>query len=139
MAEARGPRGLGLIAPAGFGTRLALESTKIPRSNTAMLSNRLAFAALAVACIGAAAGGGYLASRHDAAPAVAQGARAPVLSTPRASTAEAVQETEAIVDETVRTPATLAAVTPARKVTASTSRHTEAASRPVAQARATAG
>src|SRR5262249_8156454 len=38
------------------------------RSRAVMLSNRLAFAALAVACIGAAAGGGYLASRQNAVP-----------------------------------------------------------------------
>ena len=36
-----------------------------------MLSNRLAFAALAVACIGAAAGGGYLATRQNVVPAPA--------------------------------------------------------------------
>src|SRR5437763_1914527 len=34
----------------------------------AMLSNRLAFAALAAACIGAAAGGGYLATRQNTVP-----------------------------------------------------------------------
>jgi len=33
-----------------------------------MLSNRLAFAALAIACIGAAAGGGYLATRQNTIP-----------------------------------------------------------------------
>lgn len=45
-----------------------------------MLSNRLIFAALAVACIGAAAGGGYLATRQNAvpAPALAQEQPAPV-------------------------------------------------------------
>ena len=36
-----------------------------------MLSNRLAFAALAIACIGAAAGGGYLATRQNTVPAPA--------------------------------------------------------------------
>ncbi len=38
-----------------------------------MLPNRLAFAALAVACIGAAAGGGYFASRQRAAAAARRG------------------------------------------------------------------
>ena len=40
-----------------------------------MLSNRLAFAALAIACLGAAAGGGYLATRQNVvpSPASAQG------------------------------------------------------------------
>lgn len=36
-----------------------------------MLSNRLAFVALAIACIGAAAGGGYLATRQNTVPAPA--------------------------------------------------------------------
>ena len=36
-----------------------------------MLSNRFAFAVLAAACIAAAAGGGYLASRQNAVPAPA--------------------------------------------------------------------
>src|SRR4051794_14961847 len=36
-----------------------------------MLSNRLAFVTLAIACIGAAAGGGYLATRQNTVPAPA--------------------------------------------------------------------
>jgi type IV secretory pathway VirB10-like protein len=66
-----------------------------------MLSNRLAFAALAVACIGAAAGGGYLASRQNAVPVPAsaqaqpQGVVAPAAPAPPA--AQPVQETEAAV------------------------------------------
>ena len=66
-----------------------------------MLSNRLAFAALAVACIGAAAGGGYLASRQNAVPVPAsaqaqpQGVVAPAALAPPA--AQPVQETEAAV------------------------------------------
>jgi hypothetical protein len=78
-----------------------------------MLSNRLAFAALVVACIGAAAGGGYLATRQNVVPAPASAemqsaavAPAPALT----ATAEqvpaapqAVQETEAVVGD--RTPA----------------------------------
>src|SRR4029077_4564631 len=76
-----------------------------------MLSNKLAFAALAAACIAAAAGGGYLATRQNAvpAPAAAQtqpgGAGAPSAPAP-ANTAAAerpVQETEAVVGD--RTPA----------------------------------
>jgi hypothetical protein len=71
-----------------------------------MLSNRLAFAALAIACIGAAAGGGYLASRQNAMPAPAS---AQVQSIPSASPSAAaehstppqpVQETEAVVGDT---------------------------------------
>src|SRR5438105_14625728 len=71
-----------------------------------MLSNRLAFAALAIACIGAAAGGGYLASRQNAVPTPAS---AQVQSTPAVAPAPAptvtpppaqpVQETEAVVGD----------------------------------------
>jgi hypothetical protein len=68
-----------------------------------MLSNRFALAALAVACIGAAAGGGYLASRQNAVPAPAQAAtNVPLAPTPAGETASAgapVQETEALVGE----------------------------------------
>jgi type IV secretory pathway VirB10-like protein len=70
-----------------------------------MLSNRLAFAALAVACIGAAAGGGYLASRQNAVPApVAAEAPPQVTATAPAPAAtpaaKPVQETEAVVGDT---------------------------------------
>jgi len=50
-----------------------------------MLSNRLAFAALAVACIGAAAGGSYLATRRNAVP------EAPVASAQPAVISSAVR------------------------------------------------
>ena len=78
-----------------------------------MLSNRLAFAALATACIAAAAGGGYLASRQNAvpAPAAAQAVPGPsVVPTPAPVSAAAerpvqpVQETEALVGDTAKTP-----------------------------------
>jgi hypothetical protein len=73
-----------------------------------MLSNRLAFAALAVACIAAAAGGGYLATRQTTVPTPASAQTttpAPAAqaapgqpSAPTASRpANAVQETEAVV------------------------------------------
>jgi len=84
-----------------------------------MLSNRLAFAALAVACIGAAAGGGYLASRQNAVPTPAsaqtqqpaaatapvQPAAAPAPAPPAAQPAQPVQETEAVVGETPKSAA----------------------------------
>jgi type IV secretory pathway VirB10-like protein len=79
-----------------------------------MLSNRLAFAALAIACIGAAAGGGYLASRQNAVPtpASAQVQSAPAATpappavTPSAPPSQPVQETEAVVaDSTPRSGA----------------------------------
>src|SRR5437763_14729591 len=70
-----------------------------------MLSHRLAFAALAVACVAAAAGGGYLASRQNAVPAPAAAQTQPVAATTPAPAAPAavaerpVQETEAVVAE----------------------------------------
>ena len=91
-----------------------------------MLSNRLAFVALAVACIGAAAGGGYLATRQNVVPSPASAemqsaapAAAPVAATaerpdsavPVAPAAQAVQETEATVGD--RTSSAPAASSPA--------------------------
>jgi hypothetical protein len=87
-----------------------------------MLSNRLAFAALAIACIGAAAGGGYLATRQNVVPSpasaqmqtlppAASAAAAPLSATAEqpssgASSPQAVQETEALVGDKVSgTPA----------------------------------
>jgi hypothetical protein len=79
-----------------------------------MLSNRLAFAVLGLACIAAAAGGGYLASRQNAVPAPA----AAMTTTPAAPTAP-VQETEAIVGDThpAAAPAPVAAPAAAAKST----------------------
>jgi hypothetical protein len=68
-----------------------------------MLSNRLAFAALAVVCIAAAAGGGYFASRQNGAlPAD----RASAPATDLTPTGVPVAETEALVDEALQTPPT---------------------------------
>jgi hypothetical protein len=79
-----------------------------------MLANRLAFAALAVACIGAAAGGGYLASRQSSAP-VSAAVSAPGSAT--SSSAKPVQETEAIVGDTAEASSTVAApVSPSASV-----------------------
>jgi type IV secretory pathway VirB10-like protein len=64
-----------------------------------MFSNRLAFAALAVACIGAAAAGGYLAMRQNTVPAPAAAAAAPVQPGPAATSDRPVQETEAVVGD----------------------------------------
>jgi type IV secretory pathway VirB10-like protein len=74
-----------------------------------MFSNRLAFVVLAVACIGAAAGGGYLATRQNTIPApMAASAPAPPVTAAAAAPAPAavapapakpVQETEAILAE----------------------------------------
>ena len=62
-----------------------------------MLSNRLAFAALAAVCIGAAAGGSYLATRQNVTPTPTAAVTTPA---PAAiATAIPVQETEAVVAE----------------------------------------
>jgi hypothetical protein len=77
-----------------------------------MFSNRLAVAVLGVACITAAAGGGYFAARQNAVPtpAAAQGqtAEAPLTPVADASASRPVQETEALVGDAVR-PAPAAA------------------------------
>jgi hypothetical protein len=91
-----------------------------------MLSNRLAFVALAIACLGAAAGGGYLATRQNVVPSpmsaemqpLSPAPSAPAASsvvdpsaTPSAPAPQAVQETEATVGD--RTPSTPTLPTPA--------------------------
>jgi hypothetical protein len=98
-----------------------------------MLANRLAFAALAVACIGAAAGGGYLASRQNTAPVAAAGVNAPESGT--SSTAKPVQETETIVgDTTPKAPPAVKAPSPSPKRIETPAR---AAARTTARATAT--
>jgi hypothetical protein len=101
-----------------------------------MVSNRLALAALAAACIGAAGAGGYLASRHDVANIAAPEAAA-ASTTP---TARPVQETEAVVStaatlpaETTLTPAATTSAAPTTTTTAATSKRIE----PASQARST--
>jgi type IV secretory pathway VirB10-like protein len=101
-----------------------------------MLSNRLAFAALAVACIGAAAGGGYLATRQNAVPtpasaqaqqdvpAVAPAPAAATATTPAATAApaKALRDAEPVVADAPRKPASA--------TKASASRQTETATHP---------
>jgi hypothetical protein len=70
-----------------------------------MLSNRLAFAALAVACIAAAAGGGYLASRQNTVPMPASAQTSQLAVQPPAPAPAAVPETEAVVADTKPAPA----------------------------------
>ena len=88
-----------------------------------MLSNRLVFAALAIACIGAAAGGGYLAMRQNTVPAPASAqvqpaaapapspspsaTSAPITSSPSAASTKAGQdqETEGVASPSPRKPA----------------------------------
>src|SRR5262245_41627680 len=95
-----------------------------------MLSNRLAFAALGAACIAAAAGGGYLASRQNAVPAsVAASAPAAPAAAPSAPlTAEKpVQETEAIVSEPAVKPAPVPAPVASSSRSTPPSRRTDSA------------
>lgn len=92
-----------------------------------MLSNKLAFAAVAICCIGAAGAGGYLASRQNAVPtpAAAQGASATTVETPKpvpaSSTAarqaapQPVQETEGIVGDAPSPRAAAAKNPPAKR------------------------
>jgi hypothetical protein len=108
-----------------------------------MFSNRLAVAVLGIACITAAAGGGYFAARQNAVPtpAAAQGqtAEAPLTPVADASASRPVQETEALVGDAARpapAPAPVAAPPP---VASRSSRHAEApAPPPPATRRATA-
>jgi len=98
-----------------------------------MLSNRLAFAALAFACVAAAAGGGYLATRQNTipAPASAQTPTSPIVAPapaaaspavtaeaePAAAPAKAVQETEGVVgDSTPRTPVSASKANAAKRI-----------------------
>src|SRR5205085_8068668 len=89
----------------------ALASHTVESKEIVMMSNRLAFAALGIACIGAAAGGGYLATRQNAVPTPAaamtqtQGAThaGTPIATPAATTADRpVQETEAVVGDVAK-------------------------------------
>jgi type IV secretory pathway VirB10-like protein len=65
------------------------------------MSNRLPFAALAVACLAAAAAGGYIATRQNAIPAPASAQAGPVVPAAQSATPAqpAVQETEATVSD----------------------------------------
>jgi len=106
-----------------------------------MFSNRLAVAVLGIACITAAAGGGYFAARQNAVPtpAAAQGqtAEAPLTPVADASASRPVQETEALVGDAARpapAPAPVAAPPP---VASRSSRRAEAPA-PPATRRATA-
>src|SRR5713226_7664853 len=62
-----------------------------------MLSNRLAFIALAVACVAAAAGGSYVATRQNLKPVAP--AAAVALSEAPAQVGKPVQETEGVIGD----------------------------------------
>src|SRR5262245_3987494 len=99
-----------------------------------MVPNRLALAALATACIGAAGAGGYLATRHNVTDMAASQASAASAE----ATARPVQETEALVT-TSTTPAADAnlpatATSAASAPVPSTSRRSEPAAQPKSSA-----
>ena len=97
--------------------------------------NRLAFAALAVACIGAAGVGGYLASRQTAVPAVTQAsATTPVSArgTIASKSTAAVQETEAVVEPSKRLAQAEAA--PVASPAPQTAKRVDASARPASSA-----
>jgi hypothetical protein len=105
-----------------------------------MVSNRMALAAVGVACVAAAAAGGYLAGRQGPAPAatVAMADQAADASPGAAQVApppDAVAETEAVVGDAPAKP-----VTPAQTEAAATSRPRASAPRAPAESapRATA-
>jgi len=102
-----------------------------------MLSNRLAFAALATACIAAAAGGGYLASRQNAVPApvAATSAPGPASDPAPASAGPAerpVQETEGVVGDAAK-PAPVAQPAPKSPEPARSAKRVETPARPPAR------
>jgi type IV secretory pathway VirB10-like protein len=95
-----------------------------------MLSNKLAFAALAVACIAAAAGGGYLASRQNAVPAPVAATSAPaspsVPSLPAGPAERPVQETEGVIGDVAQRPAPAASEPPVAAPAPKTARRSDA-------------
>jgi hypothetical protein len=68
-----------------------------------MVNTRIGLAVLATSCLVAAGAGGFLATRHNAAPAAQTAVAGPAESGPKAGnaaeTAQPVQETEAVMDE----------------------------------------
>lgn len=90
-----------------------------------MLSNRLVFAALAMACVTAAGAGGYLATRQANQPTEAAAPVATQTAGTDAASAPAVRETEAPV-----TPAAPAAPLPAATATTTATPATAAATEP---------
>ncbi len=100
-----------------------------------MLSNRLAFAALATACIAAAAGGGYLASRQNAVPAPVAATSAPAVSPAPVASGPAerpVQETEAVVGDAASKPSSVPQLPAISAEPSRNAKHADAPVRPPA-------
>src|SRR5262249_29555679 len=116
-----------------------------------MFPKRLALPVLAVACVTAAAAGGYFAARQNAVPTPAAAQSQPAdFAAPASTPAKPVQETEAVVGDTTRPAPAVAAAPPAtpssstrskttrRADAAPASRSTAAASTPARRERTTA-
>jgi hypothetical protein len=69
-----------------------------------MLSGRIAFAALGIACVAAAAGGSYLATRHNIADTAAPGLTAASVPGDTAATAAPAQTSVAVADAAAPAP-----------------------------------
>jgi type IV secretory pathway VirB10-like protein len=92
-----------------------------------MVSNRLAIAAIGVACVAAAAGGSYLATRQNVAEIAAPPAQA---ASATAAVSQPVQETEAVVGDL---PKAGAATAPAPEPAPAPAKRTETPSRATAR------
>src|SRR5262245_45449155 len=93
-----------------------------------MFPNRLALPLLAVACVTAAAAGGYFAARQNAVPAPAAAQSQPAdFAAPSAAASKPVQETEALVGDVKPSsaPAPAPVASPAPPVRSKTTRRSE--------------
>jgi hypothetical protein len=100
-----------------------------------MLSNRLAFAALLIACVGAAAGGSYIATRQNAVPTPAAAQTQDAVPSSTASAAQAtsnrpVQETEGVVSDASPKPTAAAPAKAEKPAAAVASKRAEASRAP---------
>ena len=71
-----------------------------------MVNTRVGLAVLGASCLVAAGGGGFLASRYNAAPAPQATVSSPAESRSQGTAGQPVQETEAVMDEPVAVPDT---------------------------------
>ena len=91
--------------------------------------NKLVFAGLALGCLGAAAGGGYLAARQSDPVAVAAAAPAAVPEATPAAGSKAVAESEGVIAPETTPSATASALAPVERVETPTRRTTPAVDR----------
>lgn len=96
-----------------------------------MLSGRIAFAALGIACVAAAAGGSYLATRHNIADTAAPGLTAASVPGDTATTAAPAQTSSAVADTAAPAPDVAAPSAP--RTAAQPAQPTRQAGAPVAR------